>query len=41
MTASLKISAVASQLQNSGIATREVELNSSFAIPKSVKSNGI
>jgi hypothetical protein len=42
-TTSLKISGVASQfaMQNSGIAPPEVEVYNSFAIPKSVKSNGI
>jgi hypothetical protein len=40
---SLKISGVASQfaMQNSGIATPEGEVYSSFATPKSVKSDGI
>jgi hypothetical protein len=39
----LKISGVASQfaMQNSEIATPEVEAHSSFAIPKSVESIGI
>jgi hypothetical protein len=43
MNSSLEISGVALQfaMQNSGIATSEVEVHSSFAIPKSVKSNGI
>jgi hypothetical protein len=41
--ATLKISGVASQfaMQNPGIATPEVEVHSSFAIPRSVESNGI
>jgi hypothetical protein len=40
---SLKISGVALQfaMQNSGNATPEVEMHSRFAIPRSVKSNGI
>jgi hypothetical protein len=42
-TSILKISGVVSQfaMQNSGIVTPEVEVHSSFAIPKSVKYNGI
>jgi hypothetical protein len=42
-TPSLKICGVTSQfaMQNSGIATPVVEMYSSFAMPKSVKSNGI